>query len=230
MDCMQSEAGIEVSRGHSFVSFEDEANDLKLVLRETIHRMKNTLMLLGASVRRDFTRGASGEMSAAVERFEARIAAFGRLYQLLSGDDVRPMSIEPFFGALCRVLSEAILKPAGIRCEAAIEGGILPAEQCHRLGMMVTEVITNAAKHAFPNREGAQIKITIVKREGRWSCHVVDNGVGVCQSSQNTGGRVLQGLARSIGGECRVETHPNGTAVTIVMPELATPEQGHRTC
>jgi two-component sensor histidine kinase len=215
MDHMEAQSNSDLSRHSSFVSFEDE----KLVLREAVHRMKNTLMLLGASVRRDFMRGATGEMSAAVERFEARVVAFGKLYQLLSGDDPRPMSIEPFFATLCQALSEAILKPSGIRCEAAIEGGFLPAEQCRRLAMMVTEAITNAAKHAFPNRKSARVRITIVKRDGRWFCHVVDNGVGVRHFSQSTGGRVLEGLARSISCECRVETGPNGTAVTIVVPE-----------
>jgi two-component sensor histidine kinase len=220
MDRMVSMLNNDFSRQRSLVSFEDETNDLKLLLHEAIHRMKNTLMLLAASVRRDFARGATGEMSEAVERFEARIAAFGKLYRLLSSDDPHPMSIEPFFGALCQALSDAILKPSGIRCDATIDAGLLPAEQCHRLAMMVTEVVTNSAKYAFADRRGAQVNITIVRRDGRWSCRVADNGVGVRQCSKGTGGRLLESLARGIGGEYRVETGPAGTAVTIVMPEI----------
>ena len=64
-----------------------QADDWALVNREAHHRMKNTLMLLAASVRRDFKRGKSNELSAAVDRFERRVVAFGQLYHLLSGGD-----------------------------------------------------------------------------------------------------------------------------------------------
>ena len=138
---------------HQFASVEEQASDWELVLRESHHRMKNTLTLLGASVRRDFRRAGSTDVSVAVDRFERRVVAFGRLYQLLSDDAGRKtISVAVFFESLCGALSEAILEPAGIRCEAAIEDGMLSAAQAHRLGLIVTELVTNAAKHAFPDR------------------------------------------------------------------------------
>ena len=170
------------------------------MLRESHHRMKNTLTLLGASVRRDFTRPGTRDMSVAVDRFERRIVAFGRLYQLLSDiDDLPTISVEAFFEDLCGALSEAVLEPAGIRCEAAIESGTLPASQCHRLALMLTELVTNAAKHAFPNKNGALIRIEMANRDGCWFCTVADNGIGATGPLQGTGSRILEGFARSIG-------------------------------
>ena len=64
-----------------------QVDDWELVNREAHHRMKNTLMLLAASVRRDFKRGKISEVSAAAGRFERRIVAFGELYHLLSGGE-----------------------------------------------------------------------------------------------------------------------------------------------
>ena len=61
-----------------------QVDDWELVNREAHHRMKNTLMLLAASVRRDFRREKISGLSAAVSRFERRIVAFGQLYHLLS--------------------------------------------------------------------------------------------------------------------------------------------------
>jgi two-component sensor histidine kinase len=151
MDPVYSKPENDVSRRSSFASFEDEANDLKLVLREAVHRMKNTLILLGASVWRELKRGVTGEMSTAVKRLETRIAPSVSL-----GDDLRPMSIEPF-GALCQTLSGAILKFNGIRCEARNGEGVRRAEQCRRPAIVVTDVSTNPAKHPFlepQKREG----------------------------------------------------------------------------
>ena len=206
---------------HQVASVEEQASDWELVLRESHHRMKNTLTLLGASVRRDFRRAGSTDVSVAVDRFERRVVAFGRLYQLLSDDAGRKtISVAVFFESLCGALSEAILAPAGVRCEAAIESGALPASQCHRLALILTELVTNAAKHAFPNRDGGMIRIEVAYREGCWRCTVADNGTGASGPLQGTGGRILEGLARSIRARILDEAGRGGTRVTIVMPSV----------
>jgi two-component sensor histidine kinase len=207
---------------HKIVNFDDQADDWELVLRESHHRMKNTLTLLGASVRFDFARGGSKNVSAAVDRLERRIVAFGRLYQLLSNaEDISRFPVETFFENLCAALSEAILEPAGIRCEVAVESGVLPGGQCHRLALMLTELVTNAAKHAFPNKRGAMIRIDVAHRDGCWFCTVADNGVGATGPLQGTGSRILEGLARSIGARMCGEAGQGGTRVTIAMPAAA---------
>ncbi|MBB4423304.1 two-component sensor histidine kinase [Bradyrhizobium sp. CIR48] len=211
-----------VVRSQFVPGLDDQSRDWELVLRESHHRMKNTLTLLGASVRRDFTRAGRGDVSLAVDRFERRIVAFGRLYQLLSDhDDLPVVSAAAFFESLCKAISEAVLEPAGIRCEAAIESGSLPAAQCHRLALMLTELVTNAAKHAFPNKKGALIRIGMARRDGAWLCTVADNGTGATGPLQGTGSRILEGLARSIQARLQGEAGEGGTRVTIVMPIAA---------
>lgn len=204
---------------HQAADLDKAADDRELVLRESHHRMKNTLTLLGASMRRDFMRSRPADVSVAVDRFERRLVAFGRLYQLLSDDsDLETVSIEGFFEGLCIALSEAILEPVGIRCEATFEGGSLPASQCHRLALIVTELVTNAAKHAFPDNDGGLIRVEVARREGSWCCTVEDNGAGAIGPLQGTGGRILQGLARSIRARVQGESGHGGTSVTIVTP------------
>jgi two-component sensor histidine kinase len=203
-------------------SLDDQSRDWELVLRESHHRMKNTLTLLGASVRRDFTRAGTRGVSVAVDRFERRIVAFGRLYQLLSDDDgLTTVPVEAFFESLCEALSRAVLEPAGISCEAAIESGSLPASLCHRLALMLTELVTNAAKHAFPNKNGALIRVEMAHRDGAWLCTVADNGVGATAPLQGAGSRILEGLARSVHARLHGEAGQGGTRVTIVMPAAA---------
>jgi two-component sensor histidine kinase len=198
---------------------DERASDWELVLRETNHRMKNTLTLLGVSVRREFARPGANGLSQAVGRIERRVAAFGRVYQILAGDvELQVLAVADFFASLCGALSEAILEPAGVRCEAMIDSGTLPAAQCHRLGLMVTELVTNAARHAFPGGRAGQIRIEALKRNGHWYCTVADNGVGAGGSLQGTGGRIMERLAQSIGAEIHGESGRLGTSVTIVAP------------
>ena len=219
MPDISSQPNARGARSHFVANLDDVSRDWELVLRKSHHRMKNKLTLLGATVRRDFTRAGGRDMSVAVDRLERRIVAFGRLYQLLSdNDDLTQISVETFFENLCGALSEAVLEPAGVRCEAVIESGALPAWQCHRLALMLTELVTNAAKHAFPSKNGALIRIEMVNRDGSWFCTVTDNGVGATGPLQGAGSRILEGLARSLGARLHGEAGHGGTCVSIVMP------------
>ena len=222
MSIIDARPNDHVVRSQFVASLDEQSRDWELVLRESHHRMKNTLTLLGASVRRDFTRAGRGDVSLAVDRLERRIVAFGRLYQILSDHgDLPVVSAAAFFEGLCKAISEAVLEPAGIRCEAAIESGLLPAAQCHRLALMLTELVTNAAKHAFPNKNGALIRIGLARRDGTWLCTVADNGVGATGPLQGTGSRILEGLARSVHARLQGEAGEGGTRVTIVLPIAA---------
>ncbi len=204
---------------HHAAAPEGGVDDWDLIVREIHHRMKNTLALLGASARLDFTRSGVKNFSAVIDRFERRIVAFGRLYQLLSsGEDFQTNSVAQFFEGLCAALSEAILEPAGIRCEAVIEDGTLSAAQCHRLGLIVTELVTNAAKHAFPHKSSGLIRIEARHHNGCWYYMVADNGTGAIGPLRGTGGRILEGLARSIRAQVQGEASRSGTSVTVMMP------------
>ncbi len=195
------------------------ADDWELVLCETQHRMKNTLMLLSASVRRSFSGAESKGLPAAVERFEKRIVAFGRLYQLLSsGEHNQVVDVADYFENLSEALLKAILEPVGIRCEASVEEGTLPVVQAHRVGLIIAELVTNAVKHAFPNKEGGLVGIEAIRRDGRWSFTVIDNGAGATGSPLNVGGRIVQSLAKSIQAEVSGHTGAGGTTVTLLLP------------
>ncbi len=200
----------------------ESSDDWEMMVREAHHRMKNTLTLLAAWLRLDLARGGPNRFLRSVDRFEDRILAFGRLYHLLSNRAVgKQTSVAHYFEELCGALSAAILKPNGIRCEAAIEDGLLCSEQCHRLGLIVTELVTNAAKHAFPNRKTGVIRVEAHDRDGSWHCTVADNGVGATATPQGAGGQILRALARSIGAEMILQSGRFGTAVTVIVP--ATP-------
>jgi two-component sensor histidine kinase len=86
---------------------------------------------------------------------------------------------------------------------------------------MLTELVTNAAKHAFPNKNSALIRIEVANRDGYWFCTVADNGIGATGPLQGTGSRILEGLARSIRARMHGEAGQGGTRVTIVMPATA---------
>jgi two-component sensor histidine kinase len=201
-----------------YLATNDPADSLDLFLRETHHRMKNMLTLLGAWLRADFISTASVDLPKAIDVFERRILAFGRLYDLLSKHSDRYYtSVGEYIGSLSLALAVAILEPRGIRCEATIGDGFLESKRCERLGLIIVELVTNAAKHAFPNQQSGLIRIEAFYGDGSWHCTVKDSGVGA-RGAPGVGGRLVDELARSIGGRAVMDLETDGTAVTVIVP------------
>jgi two-component sensor histidine kinase len=170
-------------------------------------------------LRADFRSTASVDLPTAIDGFERRILAFGRLYDLLSnGSDRRYTSIGDYVGSLSRALAVAILEPKGIRCEATIGYGFLETKRCERLGLIIVELVTNAAKHAFPKQQPGLIRIEAFYRDGFWHCTVKDSGIGTCGTRRGVGTQIIEDLAQSIGGHVVTESCSDGTAVTVVVP------------
>jgi two-component sensor histidine kinase len=214
----------------------ESTDDSGLILREIHHRMKNTLSLLTAWVRVDFGSFQSLDVRKAIDRFERRVLAFDELYRLLSvgagpsdisvgGSDI---SVGGYVESLSRALTVAILEPVGLSCDATIEDGLLETARCERLGLIITELVTNAAKHAFPNRQEGLVRINTNHGQGVWLCTVSDNGEGANGASPGDGARIIEDLARSIQARVSSESGPHGTAVTIILPCQAIDERsGH---
>lgn len=196
----------------------ESIDDSGLILREIHHRMKNTLTLLTAWVRVDFGSLQSLDVRKAIDRFERRVLAFDELYRLLSvGAGPSEISVGGYFESLSRALTVAILEPVGLSCDATIEDGLLETARCERLGLIITELVTNAAKHAFPNRQEGLVRINTNHRHGVWLCTVSDNGEGANGASPGDGARIIEDLARSIQARVSSQSSLHGTAVTIVL-------------
>jgi two-component sensor histidine kinase len=210
IDLIESDQAEELRERH---------NDWEFVLTEAHHRMKNTLALLAASLRRDFTPAASADLRKAIDRFEGRILAFGELYRILEvGRGQGETSVGDYFGCLCRALTIAVLEPLGLRCETTIEDGSMATKQSEPLGLIIVELVTNAAKHAFPSGNDGLVRIDLLYREGRWRCTVSDNGIGVAGPLRGSGARILEDLARSIRARTITAFGFRGTTVTVVLP------------
>ena len=190
--------------------------DELLLLREMHHRHANTLMVLSSLLRHEFGLTTSPDLRASLERCEARIVAFGNLHRsLIVGAQDDWVFVENYVEHLCEVLSEAILEPLGIRCEVFADAGELAGVWCERLGLVITELVTNAAKHAFQGRNNGVVRVELINRSNSWVCIVSDNGVGTGMASLGAGSKILKQLVRALGGDLAVKSGHSGTSVIV---------------
>jgi two-component sensor histidine kinase len=190
-----------------------------LAMAEVHHRIANTLSFLAASLRLDSATFKDPGLRALLRRHEHRIVQFGKLHRHLStscGNE--SISTEAYFKALGESLIGAILAPNGVQCEIFICDGLLSTKKCESAGLIITELVTNAAKPAFCNMGAAMVRIEIIKEGKFWRCSVTDNGHGVRTGSSGTGSKILRTIAQSLNGLLQVRFNSSGTAVSVTFP------------
>jgi two-component sensor histidine kinase len=198
--------------------------DGRLASREANHRFLNTLTALQGLLRADFDDFADLAVRQAVSTFSSRIQAFATLLRTLgegAGEEAGAMDASAYLARLCQELCRAHLAPRGLRCEFMSDPAILTRDACQNLGLIVVELVTNAAKHAFPGRAAGRVSISLQHADGGWICQVADNGCGFRGDRQGDGLKLVRGLAAALDGQLQIHSGPSGATVTLRAPGAA---------
>ena len=91
------------------------------------------------------------------------------------------------------------------------------------LGLILNEAATNSAKHAFADKGGrivVRLQTGIGFGEGRLT--IADNGHGFQKTSSNGSGlKLIESLARQIGGQVSTESSKDGTSTSLIFPIIS---------
>ena len=80
--------------------------------------------------------------------------------------------------------------PLGLTGEVRVDAGELASGPCELLGLVIAELVTNAAKHAFCNRVDGIIRVGLIRKADAWLWIVSDNGDGIDVAIPGIGVRV----------------------------------------
>ena len=86
----------------------------------------------------------------------------------------------------------------------------LQSDQCWRLGMIVHELITNAARHAFAGGNG-EIRVELSRTGSLAECWVLDNGSARANVQPGRGLKIVDELTKDLGGRFVQKFGPSGT-------------------
>ena len=189
--------------------------------RELIHRVKNNLALLNALV--SFRRRASEseEVKDALNDLETRIHAIRAVHDLLDqAGEIDYVQAGELIRSLCHQLERSVL-PDHIQLENDLLDVTLNVHDATPLSLLVNELITNAAKHAFPQRQPGTVKVAL-KKNGvdKLEVSIADNGQGFVAGNTRvgSGSRIIEALADQIGGSLEREDIGQGTRWTFIFP------------
>lgn len=191
------------------------------LLRELQHRVKNNLQMITALIRIEARGVTAGNPDDRLSRLAGRVEALALLYRSLD-DAERSTGVD--LGAYLGQIATAVMAAharEGVRLDLKIDAWPVSIDVAMPAGLVVNELLTNALKHAFHERDGGTISLqSLVDDQG---CRVVvsDDGVGLPEGVEWPGaGRlsalIAESLRRNAKADIRVRSEPGlGLSVTI---------------
>src|SRR6202171_2581124 len=192
----------EASRSDGVVDESPPHRPVEELLRiETHHRLMNTFSILSAILERELNT-CDPRSRVALDRSVRIIGAHGALHRCLALETPRsPVALGEYITKLSRCLSEAVLEPMDVTCEAIADEGFMPAVQAERLGLVLCELLINAAKHGFPHKRSGMVRIEVARQDHGWGCTVSGNGCGSPDAPPaGLGTQIVEALIRRLNG------------------------------
>jgi two-component sensor histidine kinase len=122
---------------------------------------------------------------------------------------------------LCAALAEALFLRGAITLSCDSDHVALPRDRAVSLGLVINELVTNAAKHAFEESAAGAITVSFKAHGKGWRLTVTDDGKGMPprkparKSDGGLGRRLVEAFAKQAGGAVTTESGADGTTVTV---------------
>ncbi|WP_375288215.1 sensor histidine kinase [Sphingomonas sp.] len=194
---------------------------LEALLAEVNHRVANSLQIVSAMVRMQATALTDEGARTALDDTQRRIAAIAQVHRrLYSGHDVEQVDMRDYLGALVDELaltwSSADL-PRELKLAA--EPIRLPTDRAVSLGVIVTELVSNACKYAYPDCAG-EVRIALTQDgDDFFLLAVEDDGIGlsgeIAPGGTGVGTRLIRAMAQSLHSAVEYASVDKGTRATL---------------
>ena len=175
--------------------------DLSLALREIDHRTKNNFQLAVGLLEIQGRNSDDEVLRSGLNRAAARLQAIGGAYRnlALSSSDLAAIRLHDYLEDMCERLREGLLSPA-VLLKLKADPVTVPQEMAVRIGLLVNELVTNAAKHAFPDGVGI-ISVSLTQEQNRLRLTISDDGKGFDPKAtvNGFGARLIAMLTRQLG-------------------------------
>lgn len=196
-----------------------------VLIKEIHHRVKNNLTMIAGLVRLQQTFATPTDLDKAFDGLSDRIQAISLVHEkLYEGDALWDIGIGDYIADLCDTLNHSLSREPG---DVAFVFDIpqetrFPTKTIVPLGLIITELVTNAIKHAFKRRNGGTVGIGLKDTGESWELTVQDDGTPPATprtilESPSLGVALVKNLVAQLGGTLELSL-AEGTHYTIRFP------------
>ena len=189
-----------------------------ILVEEIAHRVKNEFAHAIAVIRLAAMHSSDSVARQTLDATARRLHAYANAHHVLRElPPGRSYAVADYIEGICASIAMSALANTRIRLTASICDAFLPPERCWRLGLIVSELVRNAAHHGLRWEEG-DIRVELNTDGSELRCSVSDNGGIEAAPEAGRGCRVVASLADEIGGSVAWQFDAQGTIVVVRLP------------
>jgi chemotaxis protein methyltransferase CheR len=194
-----------------------------LLLEEMQHRVANSLQVISSVILMKARTVKSEEARLHLQDTHKRVMSVVAVQkQLHAAGVIGPVDVKPYLSRLCKTLASSMVgNTRPISLKVIGDDGSMPRRQAESLGLIVTELVMNSLKHAFPDEKAEGAIVVAYERSGTdWKLSVADDGIGkkegvFAQAKSGLGTGIIKALAQQLDARVETLTGTGGTTVSI---------------
>jgi two-component sensor histidine kinase len=202
----------------------EQSDQLKLMMKELHHRVKNNLAIVSSLLKIQSNRIEDEKAVQAVRQGQQRVEAMSLIHQrLYQTDKVTNINIKEYINDLTDSLMHAYgYNLEQFDLELYVEQEELDVDTAMPIGLIINELLTNSFKYAYANTAQPLLKISLKNQDGL-TLEVQDNGPGIDmedwqKAKDSFGKKLITGLTKQIGGTMMIENR-EGSYFCLHIPK-----------
>ena len=208
---------------------DDLLQETSILFQELQHRVANSLQIIASVLLQSARRIPSEEVRGHLVDAHSRVMSIAALQQQLAASRLGEVGLRAYLTELCQSLGNSMIRdPEQLTLEVTADDGVATADTSVSLGLIVTELVINALKHAFPGGRRGAIKVGYESDGDDWTLSVRDDGVGMPRDPESIkpglGSSIVEALARQLAAHVTVTRANPGTAVSVAHGAAARAE------
>ena len=202
---------------------DDLLREKAILFQELQHRVANILQIIASVLMQGARKMPSAETKGYLYDAHNRVMSVAALQRQLATSQIGDVALRTYFTELCESIGASMIHDhSKLTLKVEADEGLATAETSVSLGLIVTELVINALKHAFKEDGAGVIVVSYRSDHADWTLSVSDNGAGMLSTGpipakpEAWAPASSKALARRLQAKVSVAGNHPGTIVSIV--------------
>jgi len=208
---------------------DDLLREKAILLQELQHRVANSLQIIASVILQSARKTTSDETRVHLTDAHSRVLSVAAMQQQLSTSRLGKVELAAYFTQLCQSIAASMIHdPTRLTLRVEADDSSTSADVSVSLGLIVTELVINALKHAFPGGRAGTIVVGYSSHGPNWTLTVRDDGVGMPKDAASAkpglGTSIVEALAKQLQARIQVESRGHGVVISLIHSHLVAVE------
>ncbi len=203
------------------IVIQEQINQNELLLKEIHHRVKNNLQTISSLLYLQSASVNDNDAKNALKAVQQRVASMALIHKkLYEENNLSKIEMKGYINLLTENLIDSYAYSGIVNAHYDVDDIKLELDQAIPIGLLLTELVTNSLKYAFPERKSGILNINLKKYDNEISLYVKDNGAGKNLTiKESFGSKLIKLLTLQIDGK-RTSGNSEGfwTKINFTIP------------